>query len=95
MTKTCGCRLLTLLLVLAVPFLATVGLAHSHVGVKSPHESHCRICLAAHSGTNALSSSTVELHFTRVVTSLALPTGNDFSGSFQFRPNQDRAPPAI
>jgi hypothetical protein len=95
MTRTCGCRLLILFLVLAVPFLATVGVAQSHVGVKSPHESHCRICLAAHSGTNALSSSTVELHFTPVLTSLVVQTGNDSSVWLQFRPNQDRAPPAV
>jgi hypothetical protein len=47
-------RLLALLLIIAVPSLATVAVAHAHPGASSPHDSHCGLCLMAHSGTHAL-----------------------------------------
>jgi hypothetical protein len=70
MMKSFLFRMLALALVIAVPSLATVAVTHAHSSATSPHDSHCRLCLMAHSGTHALASSTVRPGFVRSKTGL-------------------------
>ena len=86
-------RLLALALVIAVPSLATVAVAHAHPHAKAPHESHCRICMAAHGGTSGLASSPTSFRFIPVVAGVAVQACTEVVVSAQRHPSQDRAPP--
>jgi hypothetical protein len=86
-------RLLALALVIAVPSLATVAVVHAHPGATSPHDSHCRLCLMAHSGTHALASSVVRPDFVPSKTGLLRHPKITPVVSLQSRPRYGRAPP--
>lgn len=86
-----------LVLVLTVVFLAvsTAALAHGHPDGKAADESHCALCIAVHTTTSVVVTSTVSLHFAPVQTyfiarseSFVLPLVQSFA-------TQDRAPPQL
>ena len=86
-------RLLALALVIAVPSLATIAVTHAHPGATSPHDSNCRLCLMAHSGTHALTSSTVRPDFVPSKTGLLRHLNIAPVVSLESRPRYGRAPP--
>ena len=93
MRRTPAYRLLAVIAAIAVLGLASAALAHSHRGAKPSDESHCGICMSAHSGTNGLASSSANLHFVPVVSQFALEIIPHAFVSTQPRPARDRAPP--
>jgi len=96
MGRTLLTRVLAVVAAIAVIALATATLAHSHHshrGVRPTDESHCGICLAAHSGTNGITSAPASLHFVPIVSRHTLQASLETLVSIQSRPAQDRAPP--
>jgi hypothetical protein len=93
MRKTLPYRLLAVLAAIAVVALSSAALTHSHRGARAADESHCGICLSAHSGMNGIASSAPNLPFVPIVSRFKLQTIPESFVSIQSRPTQDRAPP--
>jgi len=93
MGRTPASRVLAVVAAMAVIALASATLAHSHRGARPVDESHCGICLSAHSGTNGITSAPASLHFVPLVSRYTLQISLETFVSIQSRPAQDRAPP--
>jgi len=86
-------RLLALFLVLAVSSLATAVVAHAHPSAKSQHDSHCRICMAAHSGTYALVAVRQNPSLVQNKIGVVRHSNPTLFVSLYSSPTQGRAPP--
>lgn len=94
MRRTFTYRLFAVITAIAVIALASAALAHSHPRAKTADESHCGICLSAHSVRAGLTSPPVSLHFVPIVSGFSVQIVPIAFVSIQSRPAQDRAPPA-
>ena len=86
-------RLVAVLVIISVGALAYVAVAHGHRTAKSNEEGHCRICLAAHSGTHGVTSPAAQLYFVPLVTRSAVAIPQATFVSIESHPTQGRAPP--
>jgi hypothetical protein len=88
-------RALVVLATLALLVVSTATLAHSHADVTSVEQSHCALCLVAHTATHAAVASIVTVQFTPVRTALSIHPKSLGPAYVQPSPNQDRGPPQI
>ena len=82
-------------LVVGLAFLAcsTVALAHGHSDTKSDDESHCQLCVVAHTVTHVFWCPPVVLHVAPVEAALHISVSQVFASSQESTPAQGRAPP--
>jgi hypothetical protein len=85
----------TIAIMAIVAFLAcsTAAVAHGHSDGRSADESHCALCIAAHTATHAIASATVTLTFTTIQNAVLADTSDFFPALFCSLLHQDRAPP--
>ena len=95
MRRTLAYRLIAVISAIAVIALASAALAHTHPRAKIADESHCGICLSAHSVKAGVTSPPVSLHFVPIVSGSAIQIVPITFVSIQSRPAQDRAPPTV
>ncbi len=88
-------RTLVVLATLALLVVSTATLAHSHPDVTSVEQSHCALCLVAHTATHAAVASIVTVQFTPVRAALLIHPKSFGPANVQPSLNQDRAPPQI
>ena len=86
-------RLVPLLVGLVFLACSTIALAHGHSDTKSADESHCQLCLVAHTVAHVFWCPPVVLHVAQVEAALQINVSPVFASSQELTPAQGRAPP--
>jgi hypothetical protein len=88
-------RVLVALATFAFLTVSTAALAHGHLGEKSVDESHCAMCMAVHTATHAVATSSIALCFAAIQIAFLVPSSSSRFLLVQSRLTQDRAPPQL
>ena len=93
MIRSVKYRVIPLLVGLAFLTCSTIALAHGHSDAKSGDESHCQLCIVAHTVAHVFWCPPVVLHVTQVEAALHINGSPVLASSQESTPTQGRAPP--